>query len=81
VRDEIAPGLNLPAEAVSDIRRSDTPRLQSQLSFAKTYLKAEGLIDSYKRGVWTLTEKGKRTRLSVKDALAITSHWDEVWRK
>ncbi|MET0163657.1 MAG: hypothetical protein ABW318_01475 [Vicinamibacterales bacterium] len=37
VRDEIARSLSLPAEAVGEVRRSGTARLQSQLSFAKIY--------------------------------------------
>lgn len=35
--------------------------LQYQLAWARTYLKAYGLIDSPQRGVWILTAKGKDT--------------------
>ena len=44
--------------------------LEYRLSFARTYLKNYGLIDNSERGVWSLTDTGRKTqRVDSKDVL------------
>ena len=47
-------------------------RFDNQVAFARQYLVWGGYLDSSKRGVWTLTEKGRQTPgLSHEEALSI----------
>ncbi len=78
VVDQIACDLNLPPEAVEERRMSGNPRFPDQVSWARLYLKYEGLINSPKHGVWSLTDKGRATHLSITDGLTIVSYWDKV---
>jgi hypothetical protein len=80
VLDQVVGDLSLPIEAVAEVRKSGAPRLAGQLSWARLYLKFEGLVDVSARGVWMLTENGRATHLSIDEALAIVSHWDGVFR-
>lgn len=50
---------------------SGGPRFKNQVAWARFYLKREGLLDSSKRGVWSLTDKGFKTHLTYADAEAI----------
>ncbi len=50
---------------------SGGPRFKNQVAWARFYLKREGLLDSSKRGIWSLTDKGAKTRLTYEDAQAI----------
>jgi hypothetical protein len=79
VVDQIAHDLNLPPEAVGERRRSGNLRFPDQVSWARLYLKHEGLIDSPKHGVWALTNKGRATHLSISDGIAIVSYWDNAF--
>lgn len=79
VVDQIAHDLNLPPEAVGERRRSGNLRFPDQVSWARLYLKHEGLISSPKHGVWSLTDKERETHLSISDGIAIVSHWDKVF--
>ena len=50
---------------------SGQTRFYNQIAFGRQYLVWGGLLESSKRGVWTLTEKGWKTDLSDADALVI----------
>ncbi len=38
---------------------SGVPRHENQMAWARFYLVLAGLLDSSKRGIWTLTERGR----------------------
>jgi restriction system protein len=42
---------------------SNKTELQYRLSWARTYLKAYGLLDNSERGIWVLSPKGKQVTL------------------
>lgn len=79
VFDQVARDLKLPTEALTEVRKSGSPRLANQLSWARLYLKFEGLVGTSKRGIWSLTDKGRMTHLTVSDALATVARWDKVF--
>lgn len=58
-------------KALNETLPSGGPRFKNQVAWARFYLKREGLLDSSKRGVWSLTEKGSKTKLSYAEAQAI----------
>lgn len=55
----VAEHLQLPDEAVEEQLESGSPRFDNQVSWARYYLARAGYIDSSRRGVWALTEKGR----------------------
>jgi restriction system protein len=60
VRSVIAQRLNLSEEEQSEPLPSKAqPRFDNQVHWARFYLSKAGFLDSSKRGVWTLTEKGQ----------------------
>ena len=63
----------------NEIVPSGGSRLKTNVAWARFYLVREGLLDSSKRGVWSLTEKGRNTRLSVDQAGEIFSRWVKVF--
>jgi restriction system protein len=60
VRSVIAQKLKLSEEEQAESLPSKAqPRFDNQVHWARCYLSKAGLLDSSKRGVWTLSEKGK----------------------
>ena len=59
--EEVAKSLRLPNEEISQPHDERRTELQYRLAWARTYLKAYGLLDNSERGVWVLTPKGKDT--------------------
>jgi restriction system protein len=55
----------------NELMESGQPRFRNQVAWARFYLKREGLLDSSTRGVWRLTERGQKTRLTYAQAKAI----------
>jgi restriction system protein len=54
----VAEHLRLGDEALEDRLASGSSRYENQVSWARYYLVRAGYIDSSRRGVWALTEKG-----------------------
>ena len=48
------------------------------VQWARQYMVWEGLLDSPRRGVWTLTPKGAATHLSVADGQKIFVKWTKL---
>lgn len=61
----------VPDALRNEVLRSGQERFHNQVCWARQYLVWEGLIDSGKRGVWTLTPKGSQTQLDAKSAREI----------
>lgn len=61
IEDEVIKLLNLSDEAINEIHRGSTTKLNYRLGWARNYLKNYELIDNSTRGVWALTEKGQKT--------------------
>src|SRR5258708_3574276 len=60
VRSVIAQRLKLSeAEQSEQLASKAQPRFDNQVHWARFYLSKAGFIDSSKRGVWALTEKGR----------------------
>lgn len=50
-------------------------RYRNQVAWARFYLVREGLLDSSRRGVWSLTERGRSTKLSPEQAREVRRKW------
>jgi restriction system protein len=79
VVEQIAADMGLSDEEQNELVPSGGSRLKTNVAWARFYLVREGLLDSSKRGVWSLTEKGRATRLTVEQAGQIFSHWVKIF--
>jgi restriction system protein len=61
-------------EQLNETLPSGGSRFKNQVAWARFYLKREGLLDSSKRGIWSLTDKGSKAHLTYADA-------QEIFRK
>ena len=55
----VARDLKLSDEAVSELLPSGAARFNNQVAWARFYLGKGGILDTSRRGIWTLTEKGR----------------------
>jgi restriction system protein len=69
VTDKVIEEMTIPDEEQSVILRSGQSRVYNQVHWARMYLVHGGIVDSSKRGVWTLTEEGNKTNLDEFDSL------------
>jgi restriction system protein len=75
VVDKIAATLKVPDDQLNEVLPSGELRFRNQVAWARFYLVREGLLDSSRRGVWSLTEKGRTTTLSPEEARAVFLKW------
>ena len=64
VTDKVIEQMNIPDEEQSIILKSGQSRVYNQAHWARMYLVHGGILDSSKRGVWSLTEEGNQTILT-----------------
>ena len=69
--DWIANKLNLPAAVLEARTKTDVPRYYNQVAWARQYLVWEGLLESTRHGVWSLTSKGAATHLNEETSRAL----------
>lgn len=50
------------------------------MAWARFYLVREGFLDSSRRGVWSLTERGRETRLSSEQARELFLKWVRIFQ-
>lgn len=78
VSNWIAKKLDLPPTVTESTMKSGILRFHNQVQWARQYLVWEGLLGSYKYGIWNLTEKGEKTHLSDREARAIFLKWVRI---
>lgn len=71
VRERIATKCNLTDDELNEQTKSGINKFENQVAWARFYLAKAGYIDSSKRGVWSLTEKGIHSSLSHKEAIKV----------
>ncbi|PWA09264.1 restriction endonuclease [Pueribacillus theae] len=60
ITEQLIELLQLTEDEANDIHKGSTTKLAYRSAWARTYLKGAGYIDNSKRGVWVLTDKGKK---------------------
>jgi len=72
-------------EDVNTLLKGGQSRFENQVNWARFYLTQAGILDSSQRGVWTLTEKGRNTKLSHNEAVElfrkIHKPFSDEWHK
>jgi len=72
VREVIARQLNISEQDKIDLLEGGAPRFDNQVAWARFYLVKAGLLDSSRRGVWSLTDKGREViTLSFPESMSI----------
>ncbi|MFZ6028057.1 MAG: restriction endonuclease [Chloroflexota bacterium] len=71
VKELIAERLNITEGEQEQQIASGASRFSKNVDWARFYLAKAGYIDSSMRGVWSLTEKGRNTKLTTQDALIL----------
>lgn len=72
VREVISRQLNISEQEKTELLEGGAPRFDNQIAWARFYLVKAGLLDSSKRGVWSLSDKGRAIdTLSAKESLLL----------
>lgn len=79
VVQQIASDIGLSDEEQNELLPSGGSRLKTNVAWARFYLVREGLLDSSRRGIWSLTESGLSAKLSVEQAGEVFSRWVKVF--
>lgn len=81
VVERIALDQNIPDEVQNELLPSGEPRFKNQVAWARFYLVREGLLDSSKRGVWSLTERGRSTTLTPEESRELFLKWVRIFQQ
>lgn len=76
--DWIASEVSLSDEERERRNKGGINRFENQVHWARQYLVWEGLIDSSRRGVWTLTPSGAKTHLSEEQTRELVRKWNNL---
>jgi restriction system protein len=79
VVEQVSRDLNVSDDVQTALLPSGTPRFPNQVAWARFYLAREGFLDASKRGVWSLTEKGRSVVLSPDQAHALFLKWSRIF--
>lgn len=74
----IAKKFNLPDQILEATTRTGVPRFYNQVAWARQYLVWDGLLDSSKRGTWSLTKEGETTFLNEESSKRILTKWGKA---
>lgn len=77
--DQIARDLALSDQVQNEVLPSGGARFPNQVAWARFYLSREGLLDTSKRGVWSLTKKGFATSVTDREARDIFRKWVKIF--
>jgi restriction system protein len=75
VAERVVERLKLSEEEQAETTSNGQSRVRNQIGWARFYLGKAGYIDASQRGVWTLTEAGRRAKL---DAEAVNNVFNNV---
>jgi restriction system protein len=81
VVERIARDLSLSDDVQNELLPSGESRYRNQVHWARFYLVREGLLSSSKRGVWSLTERGRATALSPEASREIFTKWVRIFKE
>ena len=79
VADCVAEKLQVGEEELSEQLKNGSSRFTNQVAWARFYLVKADLVDASKRGIWSLTPLGQKTRLSHEEAYRIFKQIHSKW--
>lgn len=78
--DRVATDLHIPDDILNETLPSGGSRFRNRVAWARFYLVREGLLDSSKHGVWSLTDRGRNTTLNHQQSREIFEKWTKVFQ-
>jgi restriction system protein len=78
VTERVIERLRLSDEEQEETTSNGQSRVRNQIAWARFYLAKAGYVDSSQRGIWTLTETGRRAKL---DAESVNALFNVVQKK
>jgi restriction system protein len=78
--EQIAKDLGITDAEQDERLTSGEPRFKNQVAWARFYLVRDGMLDSSKRGVWSLTDKGRTATLTHEQAKDIFLRLAKIFR-
>lgn len=78
--DRVAEDLKISDDVLNEVLPSGGSRFRNQVAWARFYLVREGLLDSSKHGVWSLTDKGLKTSLTQEQSREIFLKWVKIFQ-
>jgi len=78
VCEQIAKSLQLPDSFLEETLESGGSKFENQVAWARQYLVWEGLLDASKKGIWTLTSKGQKTKLTEEESHDLFLKWVKI---
>jgi restriction system protein len=79
VRANVASSLSISDKEQNELMSSGNSRFDNQVAWARFYLAKAGYLDASRRGVWTLTEKGRNAHLTHQAAVQLFKDTHKVW--
>lgn len=79
--DRVAEDLKVSDSVLNEVLPSGGLRFRNRVAWARFYLVREGLLDSSKHGVWSLTEKGFKTSLTYEQSEEIFRKWAKMFQE
>jgi restriction system protein len=80
VVERVAKNEKLSDAQLNELIPSGDLRFRNQVQWARYYLAQEGLIDRSQRGIWSLTEQGRKTYLSPGQARELFLKWVRIFQ-
>lgn len=78
--DRISADLGISDAVLNETLPSGGSRFRNQVAWARFYLVREGLIGSSKHGVWSLTEPGFKTHLTLEQSREMFLKWVKIFQ-
>lgn len=79
VAERVAKDMGLSDTEQNELLPSGGLRYRTNVAWARFYLVREGLLDSSKRGIWSLTERGRSAHLTLSQAGEIFNRWVKIF--
>ena len=79
--DRVAEDLKISDSVLNETLPSGGSRFRNQVAWARFYLVREGLVDSSKHGVWSLTSRGLETKLTSEQSREVFLRWVKIFQE
>lgn len=78
IEEQVSTILNLNDEEINDIHRGNITKLTYRLAWSRNYLKRCGILENSSRGVWAITEEGKKYKTVNKEEVKRSAKTGDV---
>lgn len=69
--DRVIDELKISEKEQSEVNQNGQSRVKNRIAWARFYLAKDGFIDASRRGVWSLTDKGRNAKLTLEEVYTL----------